>query len=149
MQQMNASSPFPPNLNTVNILGSSKLIQSAVHGKSTGDTILSSLSYESSTASIPGSSNLVGSSQLVESNVHRKTTDHVASTNMKGDTEVTSKKSSVLDVLFKDCEEAYTSGNTQDGVYKIAPTGWTGSGFSVLCDMTNDGGGWTVSNIVS
>ncbi|KAJ8033214.1 Angiopoietin-related protein 7 [Holothuria leucospilota] len=45
---------------------------------------------------------------------------------------------------FKDCYEAYQAGHTTDGVYTLLPTGWTGSAFTVFCDMTTAGGGWTV-----
>ncbi|KAJ8033066.1 Angiopoietin-related protein 7 [Holothuria leucospilota] len=45
---------------------------------------------------------------------------------------------------FTDCYEAYQAGHTTDGVYTLLPTGWTGPAFTVFCDMTTAGGGWTV-----
>ncbi|KAJ8034028.1 Angiopoietin-related protein 7 [Holothuria leucospilota] len=45
---------------------------------------------------------------------------------------------------FTDCYDAYQAGHTTDGVHTILPTGWTGSAFTVFCDMTTAGGGWTV-----
>ncbi|XP_071837004.1 techylectin-5B-like [Apostichopus japonicus] len=47
-------------------------------------------------------------------------------------------------VTPKDCQEIYDDDNTRNnGIYRIKPTGWTGSAFEVYCNMT-DGGGWTV-----
>ncbi|XP_071837021.1 fibrinogen-like protein A [Apostichopus japonicus] len=44
----------------------------------------------------------------------------------------------------KDCQEIYDDDSTRiNGIYRIKPTGWTGSAFEVYCNMT-DGGGWTV-----
>ena len=51
----------------------------------------------------------------------------------------------ICTALFTDCYDAYLAGNTTDGVYTILPTGWPGLPFNVSCDMTTDGGGWTVS----
>jgi hypothetical protein len=47
------------------------------------------------------------------------------------------------------CNDVLIAGNSQgDGVYVIDPLA-TGTGYEVLCDMTNDGGGWTLGMVSS
>ncbi|KAJ8033526.1 Microfibril-associated glycoprotein 4 [Holothuria leucospilota] len=43
-----------------------------------------------------------------------------------------------------DCTDVYNAGNTQDGVYYIRPAGWNDPPFKVFCNMSIDGGKWTV-----
>jgi len=40
-------------------------------------------------------------------------------------------------------------GNTKSGTYTVKPKGWSGAPFEVWCDMTKDGGGWTLTEMHS
>ncbi|MCJ8734741.1 hypothetical protein PDJAM_G00238940 [Pangasius djambal] len=43
----------------------------------------------------------------------------------------------------RDCSDIYASGQREDGIYSVFPVHFP-SGFQVYCDMSADGGGWTV-----
>ncbi|KAJ8050958.1 Fibrinogen C domain-containing protein 1 [Holothuria leucospilota] len=47
-------------------------------------------------------------------------------------------------MAIKDCNDVRAANNTQDGVYTIMPSEWPYSPFEVFCNMTVDGGNWTV-----
>lgn len=54
-----------------------------------------------------------------------------------------------LSTSFTDCNDVYNAGNRQDGVYCIRPTTWNKPPFKVYCNMSVDGGSWTVSLIIN
>ena len=51
----------------------------------------------------------------------------------------------VVETTEPSCADILAAGlSTGDGIYRIVPEGYTEGSIPVLCDMTSDGGGWTL-----
>ncbi|GAA3613623.1 fibrinogen-like YCDxxxxGGGW domain-containing protein [Flavivirga amylovorans] len=129
--------PFT-NLNTltidvlVNSYDTYNITTNTVNGYSfSGSGIFSSLGVNTVT--------LTGSGTPIAAQTDTFTIDFIG-TNLTCNVDVT-----VMNGFAANCLEYYNAGSRTDGIYTIDPDGTGGNpSYDCYCDMTNDGGGWTL-----